>query len=154
MLLQINCNQTHKSCKQGMCLRETKQLLLKSAHCVRMGILVTMTFSLCFSLPVTCTLLRNYKNIFLICHLWHWAVFPCGWNWVTSLEKLFSCYESYNASCLYILLPKLFLPPEVWRCPKDFLLPGQCNRGLRSVVSAGTESLLQEMEEEYAALGR
>lgn len=33
-------------------------------------------FLLWFSLPATCFLLRNYKNIILTCHLWHWAVSP------------------------------------------------------------------------------
>lgn len=135
-----------------MCLRDNKQLFQKSAHSVRMGILVTLTFSLWFSLPATCILLRNYKNIILIFHLWHWAGCPCEWKWITSLEKLFPCHESYMASCLYVLPPKLLLPPEVRRCPKDSFPPGLCSRGQSSVISTGTEALLQETEEQCADL--
>lgn len=135
-----------------MCPRETKKLFLKSTCYVRMGILVSMTFSLWFSLPATYILLRNDENIILICHLWHWAVSPCEWNWKTSLEKLLPCHQSYMASCLYVLPPKLCLPPDVRRCSKDFFLPGRCIRGQRSVVSTATEALLQEIEEECADL--
>lgn len=110
------------------------------------------TDSLWISPPVTCILLRNYENVILIFHLWHWAVSPWEWNWITSLEELFPCHQSYRAPCLYVLPPKLLQPPELRRCPRDFLLPGQCDRGQRSVVSTGTEALHQEIEGKCADL--